>query len=310
MLSAVVVTAAVVVCAFGLSYWAYRARRDRSAFVGLYLLFGFPAVLFLIAGAAVLVAGDGQLGGLLLLAGLGFGLPLLPPFRRLVAAVTPMDPASPVDMTGLCLLLAALAVLASASAAAGAGEPPEDLPSIGLVELVLQAVLLVVLGYAAVGWWFVRSLREATARLGIVRPTWQRLGAALGFLALAFAVLGGGGAIAQAIQPEVGSEVSQVTEEITAEVQNPVGALVLGASAGIGEEALFRGAIQPRYGIVLTSIVFALIHGPQYGFNLTIAVLFAISVLFGLERRWFGTTASMATHALFNAVQVLILATF
>lgn len=39
-----------------------------------------------------------------------------------------------------------------------------------------------------------------------------------------------------------------------------VGIIVLGAAAGIGEEWLFRGALQPSLGLVATSLVFGLAH--------------------------------------------------
>ena len=83
-----IATATALLGALGLAYWAYRAQTDRSALVGLYLLFGIPAVLLLLAGAAVLFSGDRVLGPLLLLVGLGFGLPLLRPFRQALARVS------------------------------------------------------------------------------------------------------------------------------------------------------------------------------------------------------------------------------
>src|SRR4029079_9267431 len=82
----------------GLAYWSFRAQNDRSALVGLYLIFGAPALLLLIAGFAVLFGGDTVLGRLSLLIGLGLGLPLLPPFRQLLSRVTPLDPESTIDM--------------------------------------------------------------------------------------------------------------------------------------------------------------------------------------------------------------------
>ena len=45
-----IATATALLGALGLAYWAYRAQTDRSALVGLYLLFGIPAVLLLLAG--------------------------------------------------------------------------------------------------------------------------------------------------------------------------------------------------------------------------------------------------------------------
>lgn len=298
-----VVYTAVALAAFGLSYWAFRARTDHSAFIGLYLLFGFPSALLAISGVALLVTTGNRLGLLLLLLGFGLGLPLLSPIRHLFAAVTPMDADSPVDMTGLCLLLVTLAILIfSISMSSG---PPDELPSVRIVDIVLQAAIEVVLAYAAVGFWFERSLRTATERLGIVRPTWRMAIGVIGGLVAAMVVYGIAGYVAQVLDPKIVGELDTVTNEMTAQVQNPIGALVLGASAGIGEEAIFRGALQPRYGIVLSSLVFALLHAPQYGFTFAIVGLFGVSVVLGIVRQRYGTTASMGTHALYNFLAVM-----
>lgn len=293
----------IALAAFGISFWAFRARTDRSARVGLYLLFGIPAVLLGSVALAQLLVGEPEDGTLVLGLGLGLGLPLLKPVRRLVARVTPLDAASPVDMTGLCLMLGLLAFLVLGPGVSDS--PPEEIGAVGLVDLALQVVLFVVLAYASVGWWFARSGRAATERLGIGRPTWRVVGVALLAVPAALAVASVTNLLAVLVQPELLAELDAITDEITAEVQNPIGALLLGASAGIGEEALFRGALQPRFGIVLVSIVFALVHAPQYGLNLAVLGLFGVSVVLGLERKYVGTTAAMATHALYNFLAVL-----
>ncbi|MDQ3227876.1 MAG: hypothetical protein M3Q50_14760, partial [Chloroflexota bacterium] len=62
-----IATATALLGALGLAYWASRAQGDRSARVGLYLLFGIPAALLLLAGLVVLIQGDPILAALLLL---------------------------------------------------------------------------------------------------------------------------------------------------------------------------------------------------------------------------------------------------
>jgi uncharacterized protein len=292
----------IALAAFGLSYWAYRARADRSASVGLYLLFGIPATLLVSIALAQALAGEPEDGLLVLLLGLALGVPLLPPVRRLLAAVTPLDPRSPVDMAGLCVTFF---VLAWFFAPGVSDTPPEEVGPVGAAELVVQVALYLVLAYAAVGWWFVRPLRAATERLGIRAPTVRTVGVAVAGLVAALVVAGIANALALWLQPDLAAELDAVTEDITAEVQNPLGALLLGVSAGVGEEAIFRGALQPRYGIVLTSIVFAVLHAPQYGLNFAILGLFGVSVVLGLLRARFGTTAAMITHALYNFLAVL-----
>jgi membrane protease YdiL (CAAX protease family) len=123
----------------------------------------------------------------------------------------------------------------------------------------------------------------------------------------AFLVAGLAGYISQQINPELGESLNEIVDTMTAQVQNPIGAVILGASAGIGEEAVFRGALQPRFGMVLPSLLFTMLHGPQYGFNVALLGLFGVSMILALLRKHVNTTAAMIAHALYNAVQVLAL---
>jgi membrane protease YdiL (CAAX protease family) len=304
-----IATATTLMGALGLAYWANKAQSDRSALVGLYLLFGIPAGLLLIAGLAVLANGDRVLGPLLLLVGLGLGLPLLRPFRELLARVTPLDPASAIDMTGLSILLGALGLFVGNSLAPMSGQPPDAglIPTVGILELLVQAAAFVAVAYISVGYPYWRDLGAATERLGIVMPDARTIGVGIGGMFACFLVAGLAGLASQQLDPALNESLDEIVNQMTAEVQNPLGALVLGASAGIGEEAIFRGALQPRYGLVLPSLLFTMLHGPQYGFNVALLGLFGVSIILGLERKYVNTTAAMITHALYNAVQVLAL---
>jgi len=301
-----IATATALLGALGLAYWAYRAQTDRSALVGLYLLFGIPAVLLLLAGAAVLLSGDRVLGSLLLLVGLGFGLPLLRPFREALARVTPLDPDSAIDMSGLCMVLGLLGFFIGSSLAPMADNPPEVVPSVGIVEALIQNAAFVAIAYIAAGYPYWRDLRGATQRLGIVAPDPRTVGIGIAATFVCFVVLAVSGIVSQQFDPGLSEELNDVVAEIINGLPGPVAVIVLG-SAGIGEEALFRGALQPRFGIIIPSLLFMTLHGPQYGFNLALLGLFGVSVILGLVRRHVNTTAAMITHALFNAVQVLAL---
>jgi membrane protease YdiL (CAAX protease family) len=304
-----IATATALLGALGLAYWAYRAQDDRSARVGLYLLFGIPAVLLVLAGLAVLAQGDAVLAPLLLLVGIGLGLPLLRPVRVVLARVTPLDPDSTIDMSGLCVVLGLLGVFIANSLAPMASSPPDEdlIPSVGLLELLVQAAFFLAIAYIAVGLPYWRDLRAATERLGIVAPDVRTIGIAVVATFAAFLVAALVGLIQQQIDPELSESLNEIVDQITEQVQDPIGALVLGASAGIGEEAIFRGALQPRFGILIPSLLFAMLHGPQYGFNVALLGLLGVSIILGLERKYVNTTAAMITHALFNAVQVLAL---
>jgi uncharacterized protein len=306
--------------AYGVSYWAFRARTDRSAYVGLYLLFGIPGALLTIAGLVSLLRGERELGPILLLAGLGLWLPLLKQVRQALARVLPIDPASPVDMTGLSVVLGLAGFLGGPLLGGGVSAAPsaEDIPAIGYIELAAQGAVFLLIAYVSVGWPVsrfdavegrprVRTLREATDRLGIVAPDLRTIGAALAATLACFFVAAIAGYLGMLAQPGMNEGVGEVVEAMTGAVQTVPGAILLGLSAGIGEEAIFRGALQPRLGIVLTSAAFALLHGGQYGLNFSILGLFLVSLVLGLTRKHVNTTAAMIAHALFNTLQVLAL---
>ena len=84
------------------------------------------------------------------------------------------------------------------------------------------------------------------------------------------------------------------------------GAIALGLSAGISEELLFRGAVQPRLGLLLTTILFTIGH-LQYGLTLATLQVFVIGLVFGLMRkRTKGIVVCMVSHATYNMVGTLL----
>lgn len=297
MVFAVVALAAT----YGMAWWAHKAQSDRSAFVGLYLVIGFPAVLLIVAGAAFSLTGS-RIGVALLAVGLGLGLPLAPNVRRALARVTPVDPDSRIDMVGLSVMLGLMGFLAVS--AFTAPEPGEDVASVGLADLLLQVILFVGLAFIVVGTGIYRTARQAVSRLGLRRITPSGVGVALISVVAILAVSGISSVVTGWLQPDLVEDLERVTEDMTANVQNPLGAVVLGLSAGIGEELLLRGAFQPRFGIVLTSLFFALLH-TQYGLTFVLVGLFGIGIILGLLRDRYGTIAPIIAHAVFNTLVVL-----
>lgn len=76
--------------------------------------------------------------------------------------------------------------------------------------------------------------------------------------------------------------------------------------AGVGEELLFRGAIQPLLGIWITSILFVLLHGYLNPFNLPLTfygiyMVFVIGVM-GLMTEHIGILTAMIAHILIDVI--------
>lgn len=82
--------------------------------------------------------------------------------------------------------------------------------------------------------------------------------------------------------------------------------LAVSLSAGVVEEAFFRGFLQPRVGVSLSTALFVLAHA-GYEQPLMLVGVTLLSLLFALLVRWRQSVwAAIAAHAVFDAVQLLI----
>ena len=78
--------------------------------------------------------------------------------------------------------------------------------------------------------------------------------------------------------------------------------------SGVGEEAFFRGALQPEVGIVIASVIFGLVHvGPDRRYLVWTVWAICAGFLFGgLYEVSGGVLASVVAHVLHNAATFLI----
>ena len=79
--------------------------------------------------------------------------------------------------------------------------------------------------------------------------------------------------------------------------------------AGVGEEILFRGAIQPLLGIWPTAIIFVLLHGyiniTQYSTTVYGVFLVFVAAGFGYLDNSFGILAPIVAHFVFDVVMFM-----
>jgi membrane protease YdiL (CAAX protease family) len=81
--------------------------------------------------------------------------------------------------------------------------------------------------------------------------------------------------------------------------------LALSLSAGVVEETFFRGFLQPRIGIVASSILFVMAH-LSYDQPFLLVGVGVLSILFALLVRWRQSIwAAIVAHTVFDAVQLL-----
>ncbi|HZC19519.1 MAG TPA: CPBP family intramembrane glutamic endopeptidase [Rubrobacteraceae bacterium] len=78
--------------------------------------------------------------------------------------------------------------------------------------------------------------------------------------------------------------------------------------SGVGEEAFFRGALQPMLGILATSILFGTLHvGPDRRYLAWTLWAVGMGFLFGFLYEWAGSLLAPTTaHVLHNAATLLL----
>lgn len=83
--------------------------------------------------------------------------------------------------------------------------------------------------------------------------------------------------------------------------------LLVSLSAGVVEETFFRGFLQPRVGLVLSTALFVLAHA-SYEQPLMLVGITLLSLIYGLLVIWRQTIwPAIAAHTLFDAMQLLVI---
>jgi membrane protease YdiL (CAAX protease family) len=82
--------------------------------------------------------------------------------------------------------------------------------------------------------------------------------------------------------------------------------ILISLSAGVVEEWFFRGFLQPRMGLLLSTVLFALAHF-SYGQPFMLIGITLLSLIYGLLVKWRQNIwPAIAAHTLFDAVQLLV----
>jgi membrane protease YdiL (CAAX protease family) len=177
---------------------------------------------------------------------------------------------------------------------------PHNYHTINWPDPFIAELPVLALALAAVGLGVTRDWRPALQRLGISWPAWWQP-----FLAVLVACL-----FLMLVPFE-----NHLTFLLTRRLYYAVGfvnyftdygaslkvELVFAVMAGICEETLFRGALQPRVGIVAAAALFAAIH-TQYFATPIVATIFVHGLVLGLLRRNTNTTTAILAHGSYDVL--------
>ena len=221
------------------------------------------------------------------------------PLRERVARILPIEPDNPVHALALVLavLLFGTQVTSIVFTNLGATNPT----ALTLGDLIAQEAPFLILAAAGVGLFLRRNLPQAAVRLGLVVPAWWQVVLAVAAAGAFFAFGVGMDWLSHAWTPDVARQVDSTTQRLFGGLGTPLGIAVLALAPGICEEIMFRGALQPRFGLIATALLFTCIH-TQYGLSLDALSVFVIALGLGLIRRFTNTTTSVICHTTYNLI--------
>lgn len=231
-------------------------------------------------------------------------LPLIKSIRVLLSRFTPVDPNSTVDISGVVVASWFIVIQGTYLVALNL-DTIVDQVQVTVIQSVTDVMAYPVLAFSLVGVWVVRKPWEAVKRLGLERLTRRQVALSLALVAPLVLVAVAADLIGRQVQPNEYAQLEAILESMSSNVTSPVMALFLGFAAGIGEEVLFRGAIQPRLGIAFTAVLFAVAH-TQYGLTFATLAVLIIGVVLGYQRKRMNTTSCIITHGAYNTIAFLI----
>ena len=230
--------------------------------------------------------------------------------RRLsFAEATVFNPSKPVHRTAAFLLILGFAMLVGISLTdevASASEGAAISLSQALIELAGTGALIMAAAFLGVGWLTRRRLSEVLRRLCLRMPTPREAGISIAAgVGLWFFSMAAVSVWEQAVPAHVFQEQTESARQyFQAFSGSIVTALLVAVVPAVSEEIFFRGALQPVFGTILTSLFFTLVH-LQYGLSPASLILFAVSLGFAWLRLRFHTSAAIIAHAVFNLLPFL-----
>lgn len=171
--------------------------------------------------------------------------------------------------------------------------------------VVYQLLYFIAISFLGVGLFIRRNFRQSLERLGLTLPKLKDWGMVL--------VFGIGLFLANYLMEFVGAKLNLIDLQAEKEASQAIfqgmssfsAILILALGAGIGEEILFRGALQPKFGILFTTILFVLLHGQYQLWGLT--TVFLLGIILAYQRKISNTTATVISHFLYDLIGLALI---
>ena len=222
-------------------------------------------------------------------------LACLAPVRRLLARVSALDPDSSVHTLALISIGYLVGQGALALSQGGLAGLAQTVQPASIALVATSELIFAVLALLGVGFLVRRRGRVLAERLGLVMPQPLHWFIGLGWIGVLVVLQIFVGLAWMLLNPEQAELLESINTLLLAEFDTLWEWLILAIAAGVGEELLFRGALQPVFGLVTTAVVFALVH-VQYGLTPLTLFIVLLAIILGLIRRYYSTTIAIFVH--------------
>lgn len=228
-------------------------------------------------------------------------LMLLPEIRRWLARWSAIDPESPVHTLALMFSGYLVGNTLITLTQGGLENLAETVTTAGILDVVVQQLLFVLIGLVGVGALVRRDGIKLLDRLGLEVPTPRQLLMGLGWMVLLVMLQTLAAGLWQAVNPEEVELLENINTQLLGDIDTVWEWFILALAAGVGEELLFRGALQPVFGLWPTALLFAVAH-IQYGITPATAFILVVGLVLGYLRRRYNTTLAIYVHFGYNFV--------
>jgi membrane protease YdiL (CAAX protease family) len=230
---------------------------------------------------------------------------VIQPVRQVLAKIMPLDPASPVHTLALVFSGYLVGQSALTLSQGGLDGLAQNVAPTSVAFFVLSELLFVVIAIFGVGLLIRRNGHEVNQRLGLTRPKPIHLVWGIGLILILVFLQAMAGAIWALLFQDQAELLNDVNALLLTNIDTVWEWLILAIAAGVGEELLFRGALQPVFGLGFTAVLFGIVH-VQYGFTPILLFVIFLAIVLGLVRRYFSNTMAIFIHAGYNFVLGLL----
>jgi uncharacterized protein len=229
--------------------------------------------------------------------------------RRFIETSGGYRPESSVHTTGVVLILLSLSWAVSLFVLQGGlSGMADEIQSESLTAsgLIFDLIMRLVIAFLGVGFMIRRDLPQTLERLGLRLPTWDDLRWGIGGGIILIAMLMVTASLWEAlVSDEQLAQQTEAAERIALMFNTLPLAFLVSVCAAVGEEILFRGAMQPIFGWIPTSIFFALLH-IQYTLTPATLIIFIVSLGLGRIRMRQSTSAAIIAHFTYDFIPLVI----